>query len=71
MAHIYLALGSNLGDRYGRLIEAFDRLQSFVALDAISSICETEPWGYADQPAFSTRSVGARPISHRKNCWGV
>jgi dihydropteroate synthase/2-amino-4-hydroxy-6-hydroxymethyldihydropteridine diphosphokinase len=52
MTRVFLALGSNLGDRYGRLIEAFERLQPFVALDAISSIYETEPWGYADQPRF-------------------
>jgi len=52
MTRVYLGLGSNLGDRYGRLIEAFDRLQPFVALDAISSIYESEPWGDADQPRF-------------------
>lgn len=55
---VYLALGSNLGDRYGRLIEAFDRLQPSVALDAISSIYETEPWGYADQPRFLNAACG-------------
>ncbi len=52
MTPVYLGLGSNLGDRYGRLIEALDRLQAGVALEAISSIYETEPWGYADQPRF-------------------
>jgi dihydropteroate synthase/2-amino-4-hydroxy-6-hydroxymethyldihydropteridine diphosphokinase len=52
MTRVYLGLGSNLGDRYGRLIEALKRLQSHVAIDAISSIYETEPWGYADQPRF-------------------
>jgi dihydropteroate synthase/2-amino-4-hydroxy-6-hydroxymethyldihydropteridine diphosphokinase len=55
---VYLALGSNLGDRYGRLIDAFDRLQPFVALDTISSIYETEPWGYADQPCFLNAVCG-------------
>ena len=52
MTRVYLGLGSNLGDRYGRLIEALDRLQAHVAIDAISSIYETEPWGYSDQPRF-------------------
>ena len=55
---VYLALGSNLGDRYGRLIEAFDRLQPAVAFEAISSIYETEPWGYADQPRFLNAACG-------------
>jgi dihydropteroate synthase/2-amino-4-hydroxy-6-hydroxymethyldihydropteridine diphosphokinase len=58
MTRVYLALGSNLGDRYGRLIEAFDRLQPTVALDTISSIYETEPWGYADQPCFLNAACG-------------
>ncbi len=49
---VYLGLGSNLGDRHGRLIEALDRLQAYVSIEAISSIYETEPWGYADQPHF-------------------
>jgi dihydropteroate synthase/2-amino-4-hydroxy-6-hydroxymethyldihydropteridine diphosphokinase len=52
MTRVFLALGSNLGDRYGRLIEAVDCLQPAVAIDAVSSIYETDPWGYADQPCF-------------------
>jgi dihydropteroate synthase/2-amino-4-hydroxy-6-hydroxymethyldihydropteridine diphosphokinase len=52
MTRVYLGLGSNLGDRYGHLIAALDRLQAHVTIDAISSIYETEPWGYADQPRF-------------------
>lgn len=55
---VYLGLGSNLGDRYGRLIEALDRLQAYIALDAISSIYETEPWGYADQPRYLNAACG-------------
>jgi dihydropteroate synthase/2-amino-4-hydroxy-6-hydroxymethyldihydropteridine diphosphokinase len=57
---VYLGLGSNLGDRYGRLIEALDRLQANVTIDAISSICETEPWGYADQPLFLNAVCGGK-----------
>ena len=49
---VFLALGSNLGDRHGRLIEAIERLQARIAIDAISSIYQTEPWGYANQPRF-------------------
>ncbi len=52
MTRVHLGLGSNLGDRHGRLIEACERLQAHVTLEAISSINETEPWGYADQPRF-------------------
>jgi dihydropteroate synthase/2-amino-4-hydroxy-6-hydroxymethyldihydropteridine diphosphokinase len=58
MTRVYLGLGSNLGDRYGRLIAALDRLQVHVAVDTISSIYETEPWGYADQPSFLNAVCG-------------
>jgi dihydropteroate synthase/2-amino-4-hydroxy-6-hydroxymethyldihydropteridine diphosphokinase len=58
MTRVYLGLGSNLGDRYGRLIEVLDRLQAHVVIDAISSIYETEPWGYADQPRFLNAVCG-------------
>ena len=52
IARVYLALGSNLGDRHGYLIEAIDRLQAQVTIEAVSSIYQTEPWGYANQPHF-------------------
>ena len=51
-ARVYLALGSNLGDRHGHLIEAIDRLQAHVMIDEVSSIYQTEPWGFTDQPHF-------------------
>ncbi|HZY41515.1 MAG TPA: dihydropteroate synthase [Anaerolineae bacterium] len=63
-ARVYLALGSNLGDRHGYLIEAVKRLQAHIAVDAISSIYQTEPWGYADQPRFlNAACAGATELS--------
>jgi dihydropteroate synthase/2-amino-4-hydroxy-6-hydroxymethyldihydropteridine diphosphokinase len=58
MTRVYLGLGSNLGDRYGHLIDALEGLRSYVAIDTISSIYETEPWGYADQPRFLNAACG-------------
>lgn len=49
---VYLGLGSNLGDRYGHLLEALERLRAQIAIDTVSSIYETAPWGYTDQPYF-------------------
>jgi 2-amino-4-hydroxy-6-hydroxymethyldihydropteridine diphosphokinase len=44
----YVGLGANLGDR-----EASIRLASgLLGASRLSSIRETEPWGYADQPMF-------------------
>ncbi len=49
---IYLALGSNLGDRRSNLAAALQRLREVMEIDAVSSIYETAPVGYTDQPRF-------------------
>jgi len=53
MSHtVYLSLGSNLGDRLANLQAAISSLSPQVQPQVHSSIYETEPWGYSDQPAF-------------------
>ena len=49
---VYLALGTNLGDRLGNLQAALEALLSDVQISAVSQIYETPPWGYLDQPDF-------------------
>src|SRR5260370_34596894 len=49
---VYLAFGSNLGDRYSNLAAALQRLRDVVEIRAVSSIYETDPVGYLDQPRF-------------------
>ena len=49
---MYLGLGSNLGDRMDNLLQGLRILGSRINLTRVSSIYESEPWGYADQPAF-------------------
>src|ERR1700730_11243118 len=49
---IYLALGANLGDRRGNMAAALQRLREIMEIESISSIYETEPVGYTDQPNF-------------------
>lgn len=49
---IYLSLGSNVGDREAYLETAKDMLPPGVLIEEESSIYETEPWGYTDQPDF-------------------
>ncbi|GCE13029.1 2-amino-4-hydroxy-6-hydroxymethyldihydropteridine diphosphokinase [Tengunoibacter tsumagoiensis] len=49
---VYLALGSNQGDRKALLTQALLRIQQTVAIDAISAVYETDPVGYLDQPRF-------------------
>jgi 2-amino-4-hydroxy-6-hydroxymethyldihydropteridine diphosphokinase len=48
----YIALGSNLGDRAETLSAASDRVGRLGRVTARSSLYETEPVGYRDQPAF-------------------
>lgn len=49
---VYLGLGSNLGDRSANLQRALGLLDAQLKLRAVSSLYETEPWGYQDQPRF-------------------
>jgi len=48
----YLGLGSNLGDREKNLCQALTLLSQKVNLEGVSSIYETEPVGYKEQPLF-------------------
>ncbi len=52
MTTAYLGLGSNLGDREDNLRRAVSLLRQRVSLAALSSVYETEPWGYTSQPTF-------------------
>lgn len=50
----FLSLGSNLGDRLLNLREALHRLELHpeIELTALSSVYETDPVGYINQPEF-------------------
>ncbi len=52
MPTAYIALGSNLGDREETLAAAIDRLGRLGRVEACSSLYETEPVGFHDQPSF-------------------
>ena len=52
MPIIYLALGTNLGDRLANLRAAIACLPPVVTVLAESPVYETPPWGVTDQPAF-------------------
>jgi 2-amino-4-hydroxy-6-hydroxymethyldihydropteridine diphosphokinase len=44
----YVGLGANLGDREGKIRRAAE----MIGARRLSTIRETEPWGYVDQPPF-------------------
>lgn len=49
---IYLALGTNMGNRVQNLKDAIAALSPQMEVKAKSHIYETPPWGYEDQPWF-------------------
>jgi GTP cyclohydrolase IV len=49
---VAIAIGSNIGDRTGNVIAAIQKLRSYVRLDRISSVYETAPVGFTQQPDF-------------------
>jgi 2-amino-4-hydroxy-6-hydroxymethyldihydropteridine diphosphokinase len=60
MEHIvYLALGSNMGNRLANLKNAISQLTPQMILKKKSPVYETPPWGYTDQLAFLNQVVMA------------
>lgn len=59
-SQVYLALGSNLGQRTENLQLAIDKLGQHVAIEAVSPVYVTEPWGVTDQPEFLNLCLSAR-----------
>ncbi len=57
---IYLALGSNLGDRLDNLRAAVRSLFPRAPVCRVSSVYQTLPWGYLDQPPFLNMVVEAQ-----------
>ncbi len=60
MEHIvYLALGSNMGNRLANLKAAINNLTPQLAVKSRSSIYETPPWGFTEQAEFLNQVVMA------------
>lgn len=57
---VYLGLGTNIGDREANLQEAIERIKGLgLEIVRVSSIYETEPVGYHDQPWFLNQVIEA------------
>ncbi len=53
MHNLYVSLGSNLGDRKEMIHRALALLDERVgSVDCVSSLLETEPWGFQSQHPF-------------------
>lgn len=68
MTRAYVGLGSNLGDREQTIRDAVHELAAEAAIDVVrvSSLRETEPVGYLDQPRFlngvAVLETGLEPV---------
>jgi 2-amino-4-hydroxy-6-hydroxymethyldihydropteridine diphosphokinase len=62
MARVYVGLGSNLGDREGTIRQALERLAADGQIEvvAVSTLRETDPVGYLDQPLFLNGAAALR-----------
>ena len=49
---VYLALGSNMGNRHANLKAAINNLTPQMSVKSRSSVYETPPWGFAEQAPF-------------------
>ena len=53
MKRLFLSLGSNLGDKKENLMRTIEKLSSALGTPAaVSSIIETEPWGFSSANSF-------------------
>jgi 2-amino-4-hydroxy-6-hydroxymethyldihydropteridine diphosphokinase len=57
---VYLALGSNAGDRAAHLSDAVRGLRGILEVDGVSSVYETDPFGVLEQPVFWNMAVAGR-----------
>ncbi|GAA4869774.1 2-amino-4-hydroxy-6-hydroxymethyldihydropteridine diphosphokinase [Paenibacillus vulneris] len=70
---VYIALGSNMGDRERLLLEAIRLLAEHetIEVSGCSGIYETEPVGYVDQAAFLNMVIEIRTSLEAKELLGV
>ena len=60
MIRVFLGIGTNLGDRERNLQEALAVLSQKMVILKQSSVYQTAPWGYMDQPAFLNQVIEAQ-----------
>lgn len=58
MNRVYVAFGSNIGDRYEAISDALKLIEeNGMKIVRKSNIYETEPYGYVDQPPFVNGAI--------------
>lgn len=62
LEEVYIAMGSNLGDRAKNIHAALEKMRGFVHLEALSFLYETAPHYNADQPPYYNCAAKVRTI---------
>ncbi|MGB9840190.1 2-amino-4-hydroxy-6-hydroxymethyldihydropteridine diphosphokinase [Thermovenabulum sp.] len=63
MPDVFIALGSNVGDREANIKTAIEKIRyRGIKVVKISDIIETEPYGYIDQPRFLNAVLQAETL---------
>lgn len=62
MAEVFIALGSNMGDRSGNLRRALEKLHPAFAVGRKSKVYETEPMYINNQPRFYNMVVSGETL---------
>lgn len=58
MHTVYLSLGANIGNRKGTIREVIKRISQLIGnVEKLSSLYETEPWGYDSPNKFINATV--------------
>ena len=59
--YVYLGIGGNLGDRVSTLSNSLTAIQERIGtIERHSSLYETPPWGYTQQPEFLNAAVALK-----------
>ncbi|MBN1596789.1 MAG: 2-amino-4-hydroxy-6-hydroxymethyldihydropteridine diphosphokinase [Bacteroidales bacterium] len=57
MATAYLMLGSNIGDKSANLRKAIKNIGEKCTVNSLSSVYETEPWGFSHEESFYNQAA--------------
>lgn len=64
----YISIGSNIGNKEENIKNSIEKLKEYKEIDVtkVSSIIETEPWGYEEQDSFKNSAIEIRTFLNPK-----
>lgn len=72
-SNVYLSIGSNIGDKKKNIELAIEKLTSIkeIKINKVSTIIETDPWGYENQDSFLNAAIEIKTILSPKELMEV